>query len=59
MRKITLEMPDNISAISITYVQSVSLGNINFGTKAVGNDDIADGEVIVIGTSESEDGDKE
>ena len=53
MKKITVEMPDNISCIMITYLQSVSLTDINVGQKIAGNRDIDDGSVVVIDTSKT------
>lgn len=54
MKKITVEMPNNIDCIMITYLQSVSLGNINVGQKIAGNEDISDGSVVVINTSKTD-----
>ena len=55
MKKITVEMPDNIDCLIITYLQSVSLGNINVGQRIAGNKDISNGSVVVIDTSMAED----
>lgn len=54
MKKITVEMPDNIDCLLITYLQSVSLGNINVGQRIAGNKDISDGSVVVIDTSKTD-----
>lgn len=54
MKKITVEMPDNIDCLIITYLQSVSLGNIYVGQKIAVNNDISDGSVVVIDTSKTD-----
>lgn len=54
MKRITVEMPDNIDCIMITYLQSIALGNINVGQKIAGNKDITDGSVVVIDTSKTD-----
>lgn len=54
MKKITVEMPNNIDCIMITYLQSVSLGNINVGQTIAGNEGISDGSVVVIDTSKTD-----
>ncbi len=54
MKKITVEMPNNIDCLLITYLQSVSLGNINVGQKIAVNEDISDGSVVVIDTSKTD-----
>lgn len=53
-KQITVEMPDNIDCLLITYVQSVSLGNMNIGQRIVANKDIADGAKVVIDTSKTD-----
>lgn len=54
MKRVTIEMPDNIDCIMVTYLQSVALGNINVGQKIAGNKDISDGSVLVIDTSKTD-----
>lgn len=54
MKKITVEMPDNIDCLLITYMQSISLGNINVGQRVAGNKEISDGSVVVIDTSKTD-----
>jgi len=53
-KKITLEMPDNIDCLFITYLQSVSLGETNIGQKIIANDGLEDGAHIVIDTSKTD-----
>lgn len=54
MKRVTIEMPDNIDCIMVTYLQSVALGDINVGQKIAGNKDISDGSVLVIDTSKTD-----
>ena len=53
-KQITLEMPDNIDCLLITYMQSIALGNINIGQKVIVNDGLHDGANIVIDTSKTD-----
>ena len=54
MRKITIEMPDNIDCLFITYLQSISLGNINIGQKIVATKDIQNEDTVIIDTSKTD-----
>lgn len=54
MRKITIEMPDNIECLLITYLQSISLGNINIGQKIVATKDIQNDDTVIIDTSKTD-----
>lgn len=54
MKKITIEMPDNIDCLLITYLQSISLGNINIGQKIVATKDIQNEDTVIIDTSKTD-----
>ena len=54
MRKITIEMPDNIDCLFITYLQSISLGNINIGQKIVATKDMQNEDTVIIDTSKTD-----
>ena len=54
MKKITIEMPDNIDCLFITYLQSISLGNINIGQKIVVTKDIQNEDTFIIDTSKTD-----
>lgn len=54
MKKITIEMPDNIDCLFITYLQSISLGNINIGQKIVATKDIQNEDTVIIDTSKTD-----
>ena len=43
MKKIVIEMPDNIDCLIVAYMQSKSIGNITLGQMALGNKEIAEG----------------
>lgn len=53
-KKITVEMPDNIDCLLITYLQTISLGETNVGQKVIVNDGLEDGANIVIDTSKTD-----
>lgn len=54
MKKITIEMPDNIDCLIITYLQSISLGNINIGQKIVATKDMQNENTVIIDTSKTD-----
>ena len=54
MKKITIEMPDNIECLLITYLQSISLGNINIGQKVVVTKDVQNEDTVIIDTSKTD-----
>ena len=43
MKKIVIEMPDNIDCLIVTYLQSKSLGNITIGQMVLGTEALAEG----------------
>lgn len=50
-KKITVEMPDNIDCLLITYMQSLRFGETSIGQKIIVNNGLEDGANIVIATS--------
>lgn len=54
MKKITIEMPDNIDCLIITYLQSISLGNINIGQRIVATKDMQNENTVIIDTSKTD-----
>ena len=47
MKKLEIEMPDNIDCMIIAYLETVSVGNINVGQRCVGRHDLNAGKIVI------------
>ena len=55
MKKICLEIPNDTECLVLTYFQSICKGNIGVGQRIVVNNDLRDGNTIVIKPEEYRD----
>ena len=47
MKKLEIEMTDNIDCLIIAYLEAVSVGNINVGQRCVGRQDLNAGKIVI------------
>ena len=47
MKKLEIEMPDNIDCMIIAYLETVSIGNVNVGQRCVGRHDLNAGKIVI------------
>ena len=46
MKKIIFELPDNVSAMTITLIKTITLSEVGIGTSVFGTEDLTDGRTF-------------